>query len=267
VIRRITTPRIDGEAIAPDFSPNGRLLVYAARPKGSDCCYDLYVEGIGRNASRRRLTRTRGVDELSPTWGPNGRIAFLAHPRSNANRRLELMSSRGGNRRTILSSDDVSLGGSQEMAASISPNGRTIALYALTDAGEGIYLIDADGSDLRLISEFEGVNEGAWDIDFSPNGRTVGWIPSTDPEFGVDPQEVFLVETDGTRKRNLTQGIPGSPNTFTFSPKGERVAVQTGDFKYKLNLFNLERSKLLIKGFPGNDDYNGHLDWALLNPR
>jgi Tol biopolymer transport system component len=290
IMRRITTPRIDGEAISPDFSPNGRLLVYAAMPKGVNCCHDLYVEGIARNASRRRLTRTPGLDELSPTWGPNGRIAFVTYNNANwrSGNRLEVMSSRGGNRRTVIDAKDlagdhfdhsVAFGGWQEMAAALSPDGRQIAFYAISPApgstfddpilNEGIHLIDADGSDLRFIAPINGLHEGAWDIDFSPNGRTIGWIPSPDWEFGEDPEHVFLVETDGTKRRDLTGRFGGSgyANAFTFSPKGQRVAVRGGYRDYKVNLFDLKRLPLVLKGRIGRQDYGGQLDWALLNPR
>jgi Tol biopolymer transport system component len=78
---------LGGTATDPAFSPDGSRIAYAsARDRNGTLNYgeistiatELYVmDADGDN--RRRLTHTRNVDELSPSWSPTGTtIAYHA---------------------------------------------------------------------------------------------------------------------------------------------------------------------------------------------
>src|SRR5687767_13010354 len=57
-------------AAEPVWSPDGRRVAYVAA--GSGGANDLYVVDADGN-NRGQITRTRDVDETSPSWAPNGR--------------------------------------------------------------------------------------------------------------------------------------------------------------------------------------------------
>jgi Tol biopolymer transport system component len=77
--------RLAERAQDPAFSPNGRRIAFAGdRDENGELgygdvafyAYELYVMGAD-GSSPRRLTHTRGVNELQPVWMPGGaRIAY-----------------------------------------------------------------------------------------------------------------------------------------------------------------------------------------------
>jgi len=69
-LTRITRSPRSAEA-SPSWSPNGKQLVYVSDSSGSP---QLYVVGTG-NSRPRRLS-FRGTENVSPDWGPDGRIAY-----------------------------------------------------------------------------------------------------------------------------------------------------------------------------------------------
>jgi Tol biopolymer transport system component len=102
------------EAAEPDWSPDGRSLVYE---RGGD----LFVERLG-NGSPRRLTRGRAED-TNPTWSGDG--ATIAFVRQGRRAELSTVPARGG-RRTVLYS-----GARDVVDPAWSPNGRAIAFSTL----------------------------------------------------------------------------------------------------------------------------------------
>jgi Tol biopolymer transport system component len=76
---------LTGSGTDPSFSPDGSRIAYASpRDRNGTLSYgdilsvanELYVMNAD-GSKRRRLTRTRNVNELGPSWSPNGaRIAY-----------------------------------------------------------------------------------------------------------------------------------------------------------------------------------------------
>jgi serine/threonine-protein kinase len=99
--------------------------------------------------------------------------------------------------------------------ATWSPSGRQIAFSAGSEgAGHDLYVIDADGSDLRQVTSSEPGHMGAvW----SPDGE---WIASS---RGCD---LWLVRPDGSEERVL---FPAPPETclaaLAWSPDGQELAL------------------------------------------
>ena len=76
-VRRLTDPNSGGHSNAPDWSPDGRMIVFQSNRDGSgltrhDQIYVMNADGSGQ----RRLTNYAGTD-VDPAWSPDGRmIAF-----------------------------------------------------------------------------------------------------------------------------------------------------------------------------------------------
>ena len=123
-----------------------------------------------------------------------------------------------------------------------SPDGRRIAFAGVTEVAalptsyeyrSAIYVVDADGSDLRLITARPGVGgTGSW----SPDGRYLVYPGSPDgtalPAFsnGADvyaglnpPADIFVIGSDGAGDRNLTN-TPWDESGAEWSPDGSRLA-------------------------------------------
>ena len=100
-----------------------------------------------------------------------------------------------------------------------SPDGRSIAFYSRVIRGvAGIYLMDADGRNFRLL--FEAHATPKW----SPDGTKIlfGWRTPERPAI----TDIFALDVDGGSVRRLTNGdaSSGSP---TWSPDGREIAFVT----------------------------------------
>ena len=140
----------------------------------------------------RRLTDNPGIDK-SPSWSPDGRIAF-ASSRGNENTDIYVMNASGGNLRRLTNHT------SQDGDPSWSPDGRSIAFFSLRDdspeiAGINpeIYVMDADGDNVRRLT-----NHNAWDYvpSWSPDSRFIAFASRRD-----DNRDVYVIEVFGRSNR------------------------------------------------------------------
>ena len=77
----------------------------------------------------------------------------------------------------------------------------------------GLYVMNADGSGVRLVLELTGIAGPAW----SPDGRTI--VFSRDEGGNVD---LYAVNPDGSNLRRLTEAV-GPDSLPTFTPDGQII--------------------------------------------
>jgi TolB protein len=117
--------------------------------------------------------------------------------------------------------------------ATLSPNGQEIAFVSQNiqpsnpEGDSEIYLMNADGSDPRNLTDNGGVvNER--DPRFSPDGQEVAFTSfgkqTSNPEGDF---EVYLMNTDGTDKRNLSNNANLAEFASDFAPGGQKLAYSS----------------------------------------
>ena len=186
-----------------DWSPDGRQLVFREE--------NGYVYTMNHDGSERRRLETGDNNKVgrNMAWSPSGKqIAFAskrARVADDKNWDIFVMRSGGDSRPRRLT---------QGHYARWSPSGGKLVFQ---DAS-GIYVIDADGSDRRRLTNRTGLLP-----DWSPDGRTIAFAGLQD-----DNWDIFTVGLDGSGERRLTSGAgielrPSSQSTLML-----KVIQETG---------------------------------------
>jgi Tol biopolymer transport system component len=99
-----------------------------------------------------------------------------------------------------------------------SPDGREIVFYSERDGNSEIYVMAADGSNQRRLTNTPS-DEGypSW----SPDGRSIAFDSDRDGNF-----EIYVMNADGTAPRRLTSS-PGRDVSASWSPDGTQIAFMS----------------------------------------
>ena len=193
----------DGES--PAWSPDGCRIGFVGGPG------DLYVVNAD-GGDRKRLTPSPAIN---PVWSPDGRrIAVTDSGEVDAEEtisNIDVLNSDGSGRRRLVPF--------QAGEPSWSPDGGRIAFDGwFSISSTDLYVVDADGSNLRRLTGRAGRSFDTRLPAWSPDGRTIAFVS----------HNIYLIEADGTGLRRLTRSPPdpGSRGDFPFvwSPDGERIA-------------------------------------------
>ncbi len=227
----------------PRFSIDGSSLAYRS---GSAETRHLVVANAD-SSSPRVLPDFGGSETLSPDFS---QVAWIKALNPNDSPPLPATRDRSNELWVTLVSGGTGVRVAPKSATSNehyidpvwSPDGRRIAFAGVTEVAalptsyeyrSAIYVVDADGSDLRLITARPGVGgTGSW----SPDGRYLVYPGSPDgtalPAFsnGADvyaglnpPADIFVIGSDGAGDRNLTN-TPWDESGAEWSPDGSRLA-------------------------------------------
>ena len=185
----------------PAWSPDGKQIAFYARPPG--VLGDIYVMDADGNNIRQLTNRPDGCDR-HPTWSPDGKqIAFAAAGRQDVDFDIYVMDTDGGNIRPL--TDDRA----SDNDPAWSPDGEQIA-FRSTRAGGGIYVMNANGKNVRRLTFFEEDQHPAW----SPDGKQIAFISLRDPI-----PKVYVMDADGKNQQRLTHDhVPEGPPAW-FDPR------------------------------------------------
>jgi hypothetical protein len=249
-----TGDRSVGPGLGSAFSADGRVFTYIA---GS---WPDQVVMVG--AADGSAMRSIGIEPTLPTAiSPDGSlIAWFKRIRPitfsgpdgsgggiGASSELWVSPTDGGpGRRLVPTPDDPLISYESPVW---SPDGRSIAFAAMRAVIAGgdawsyrdaIHVVRADGTDLRVLTDHPG-SDSAW-LAWSPDSRHLAYtaLPgetTAHPALGGDEyqrfqgDDVFVIATDGTGERNLTQSQQGEYQP-RWSPDGTAIAwlgSETGD--------------------------------------
>ena len=179
--------------------------------------WDIYsMDANGDNIAQ--LTNHPASDEY-PACSPYGRrIAFTSE--RGLTHDLYVMDSDGNN---VIG---LAHEGFSKFGPTWSPDGTRIAFCSLRDVVGNfeIYAMDADGNNLTRLDKHE-----FHDIlpSWSPDGSKIAFVSYRDGGLN-DPLHIFVMNADGTGRRNLTADTQLSLNSNpSWSPDGSRIAFNS----------------------------------------
>lgn len=218
------------------WSPDGNHVVTSAFLKQFGYS-DIIIVNLVDNQVEQ-LTHTEDT-ELHPIWSPDDKqlVYISGYPFGT----LMSMSIHGDNQHALTS--DLNVSGTPEW----SPDGKQIAFvvngdYVGQDQTSEIYTINADGSDLRQVTQMGGV---ILDPKWSPDGKQLVFYESELGAFDSGSKggllnEVFRINSDGSDLVDLTQnaGLDIEPSwspdgkwiTFASTRKWESENARSGIF-------------------------------------
>jgi TolB protein len=228
--------------VEPDGSGIVRLTTCEVTPCGS-------VGGLAWSPDGATLLFSRFKDKFDPVGGAMGPLYAI--------------DADGSNLRPLTDCQSPSC---QDFSAVWSPEGTRIA-FVRDGSGSGVYVMDADGSNLTLVSAGDtGSGRPTW----SPDGRRIAFDRYADPD---GTSTIFIAAADGSGMTPLVSG-EGLPSRPAWSPDGALVAYTSNDaYSSKHGVDGQPRARiwvtrvdgadqrLLYSGEPGTTDL-GPLAWS-----
>jgi Tol biopolymer transport system component len=178
-------------------------------------------------AGERRLTNN-AVGEDYIEWSPDGnRIVFQAECSGavpgcdRESRGIWIMRADGSGLTRLTRPGPAATGG--DLRPQWSPIGDRIAYSHGTDKGSEIRVVNADGTGDVYVAGGSGTEASApvW----SPDGRQIAFFAYPSPPGpGTDKSDIYVVNTDGTGLKNLTNTPSVSDEKPRWSPDGRKIA-------------------------------------------
>jgi Tol biopolymer transport system component len=206
----------------PEWSPDGCTIAFIR-----DGVYVVDTDG----GLPERLTPDPPGESapraVAAAWSPDGdRIALslygeegpTAAPESTSH--IDVLDADGGGRRRLVPF--------QADAPSWSPDGDRVAFErSFTIDTSDIYVVHADGSDLRRLTRRSSRSPGSDSPAWSPDGSRIAFVRWPDQSNDLyTGAEIYVVAADGGRSRRVTASRPESSGDFApvWSPDGRRIA-------------------------------------------
>ena len=216
-VQRIT--RNGSINLYPDFSPNGRELIFTSYKKGNP---DLYRRELSSGAEAR-VTTSRGTN-ITGAFAPDGnRIALSMSKDGNAE--IYIVSKEGKQLDRLTSNNAI------DIAPAWSPDSSKMAFVSDRFGKPQIFVMDSDGKNVRRLT-----TSGAYNVSprWSPSGDRIAYCRQMGGGF-----QIFAINPDGTGDTQLTRdGSNEHPRWssdgryITFSSKRggkESIYVMRGD--------------------------------------
>jgi Tol biopolymer transport system component len=204
-VRQLTFDGASDVKDSPAWSPTGSTLVYSRRLDG---VYRLFVVGADGSGPTQITSGDSPQDDRVPTWAPSG--DSIAFTRSYA---VYVIHPDGTGARQV-SGDD---GGVVLAPPMWSPDGTKLVYSTITECGRtcyrsGIWAVDADGRNLRRLTEF-GSSTPVW----SPDGDRILFLGAGLTTMNPDGTCQVRINEDDVKNDPTVlpaswQPVPGGPS-------------------------------------------------------
>jgi TolB protein len=200
----------------------GLSLSPAWHPRGDRIVYSKFLEGGAGTqleefelASGRTRTISGGGLNITPVYSQDGRSIVYA---SGSESGTDLMMAPVDNPTVV---QRLTFGrGSDNGSPSFSPDGRQIAFFSSRSRFPQIYTMDADGTNLQLLTPFTpGVRSYRAAPDWSPDGRAVAY------EQQMGDFQVWMINVRDRTPRQLTS--VGENEGPSWAPDGRHLAISS----------------------------------------
>ena len=220
--RRLT--HVDGDAVHPDWSPDGKRVVFHIEHKNAKPPYcSIAVMNADGSGLTDLADRRRGCDGWPSFTADGRRIVFVSYDDVRDVERLASMDLAGGDRRDIKTPWRMGVGNPMT-----SPDGKWITFVRLAEDGarNSLYAMRPNGSQLHRLTP------AGWGIadkyDWSPDGKLI--VVTTHAHFVLPGQSanVVAIRPDGTIATRVTRFTGGEKHAFagSFSPDGKQIILR-----------------------------------------
>lgn len=188
--RHIVAPTEQNLNFTPEFSPDGRTLVFS-RASGDGT--DIFSYNIADHCCLQRLTVGRFADNLSPTFSPDGRrIAFVS---TRAGLPQIYVMAADGTGQELFAPFDYGVTGSSN-GPEWSPDGLNIAFHRDVAGSPQVFVMDVASRTVRQLTSL-GRNE---DPTWAPDGRHIAFVSNR-----TGNRQLWIIDLDTGSIRQLTR--------------------------------------------------------------
>jgi Tol biopolymer transport system component len=195
-LREVSKAGADEQDVDPMFSADGKLVLFTSTRGGTVGIWQMAADG----AKTQRL-----CDGDQAEWSPDGKRIALRKKDQIVVRDLS-----SGREKVISPKDFPHCSG-----PAWSPDGKTIAFACRWDAGNGLYLLSADGGEPVKVYD----KKGACEPHFSPDGKRLVYETETN---------ICTIDPDGKKNRPVTF-FGGVQRYGRFSPDGKSIVYCQGE--------------------------------------
>jgi len=233
-----TVPAAGGERVrvtddraldwSPVWSPDGRYLYFSSDRGGSMNLWRVQLDEMsGKTLAPPEPIGTPSPDSAQMSLSRDGRRLVYVQRMATRNVQRILFDLK---RETAVGEPEwVTRGTKLAVMPEISPDSRSIAFFTLAPSQEDIFVANADGSDLRQLTDDPHMDRTP---RWSPDGREIAFMSVRGGKW-----DIWAIKPDGSDLRQLTF-LPKAPATQpAWSPDGTRLSyIVQGDTSYVIDL-------------------------------
>lgn len=205
------------------YSPDGKTLAY---DKNTSNNKDIFLRNL--ESGKETILVSDQAKDAGPSWSPDGsQIVFYSN--RDGNEELYVINIKNGKIIQLTASPD-----NKSYNPIWSPNSDLIVYYLEKgDSKDQIYLTDSKGSFHHNLTNDDHHNiYPSW----TPDGRII---------YVRDKGEVMVMNSDGTEKQKLIEGVGG---LVRMDPSGQRLLLTKGDGSLYIHELGSGKELIVING-------------------
>ena len=204
--RSITTGK---GALSPAWSPTGESVVFTVLGNNGTQVEELDV----RRGGTRRISQIRAGLNITPIYQPDG--SGILYAQGTGNGTDLIFAGFEGDPRRITAGR-----GTDNTSPSYSPDGRQIAFISGKSGNPQVYIMDADGSNVQLLTPYTaGTRSYRASPDWSPDGRAVAY------EQQNGNFQIWMIDVRDRNPKQLTS--EGENEDPSWAPDGRHIVFSS----------------------------------------
>jgi TolB protein len=204
--RSITTGK---GALSPAWSPTGESVVYTVLGNNGTQVEELDV----RRGGTRRVSQIRAGLNITPIYQPDG--SGILYAQGTGYGTDLIFAGFDGEPRRITAGK-----GTDNTSPSYSPNGRQVAFVSGKSGQPQVYIMDADGSNVELLTPYTvGTRSYRASPDWSPDGRAIAY------EQQNGNFQIWMIEVRDRNPKQLTS--EGENEDPSWAPDGRHIVFSS----------------------------------------